>query len=285
MAARHRLLSDTAAEAPAALRRGGRPVDRTWDSPGLLLRRDEPASEFRMPEEGGITRMGSMAIPSGAQNVERAHATIDAMLQPEIGGLASLDTGTNSCAEGARANSGEVYAHRFAEVRTALDPADPRQCQADTPCFAPAPVHLEIREARHVASSDPRQQGAGHDRGGCSRRLSEREPPSGPMRRARFDLRGPAFRRTVRRPRAGPTHDLMMRRGGSSPRSAGNLGGSTGLLRGGSDGVGGLVFGCARSCLTASIWRRSNSVKRTLRQRSAARVMAPNMSSSTGRST
>jgi hypothetical protein len=44
------------------------------------------------------------------------------------------------------------------------------------------------------------------------------------------------------------------------------------------------LYSASRSFLASAIWRLSTSVKRTLHQRSAARVMAPNMSFRTGRS-
>ncbi len=61
--------------------------------------------------------------------------------------------------------------------------------------------------------------------------------------------------------------------GRSSPRIAGNSWGGAGRLRGGSRSVGGLVLGGVD--LSALVFER---------QRSAARVMAPNMSLNTGRS-
>jgi hypothetical protein len=55
--------------------------------------------------------------------------------------------------------------------------------------------------------------------------------------------------------------------------------------RGWDDLASGIIeasYSWSSSFLTAAIWRSSNSVKRRPRQRSAARISAPNMSLSTG---
>src|SRR5208283_6043892 len=55
--------------------------------------------------------------------------------------------------------------------------------------------------------------------------------------------------------------------------------------RGWDDLAGGVIeawYSWSSSFLTAAIWRSSNSVNRRPRQRSAARMSAPNMSLSTG---
>jgi len=128
---------NNATEALNAFQQAGCVVGETWDSTGLLLNRDNANLKYRMPKEGGITWMDSMAIPSGAENLDQAYALVNAMLDPEMAGLMSMNTGYNSCVEGAAANAGEVYARQFAEVYNADNLANLWWWQADTPYFAP----------------------------------------------------------------------------------------------------------------------------------------------------
>jgi len=90
-----------------------------------------------MPKEGGITWMDSMAIPSGAENVDQAYAFINAMFDPEMSGMFVSNTGYNSAATGAAANAGQQYADTFAEIYTDETLGNLWWWQADTPWFAP----------------------------------------------------------------------------------------------------------------------------------------------------
>ena len=128
---------NNATEALNAFQQAGCVVGQTWDSTGLLLNRDAPNLKYRMPKEGGITWMDSMAIPSGAENLEQAYAFMAAMMQPEMAGLLSMNTGYNSCMNGAAEFAGEEYARQFNEVYTAENLANLWWWQADTPYFAP----------------------------------------------------------------------------------------------------------------------------------------------------
>ncbi|MAU96014.1 MAG: spermidine/putrescine ABC transporter substrate-binding protein [Fulvimarina sp.] len=127
---------NNATEALNAFQQSGCVAGQTWDSTGLLLNRDKPELKYRMPKEGGMTWMDSMAIPSGAENLDQAYAFINAMLDPEMAGLMSANTGYNSCVDGAAANAGEVYARQFAEVYNADNLANLWWWQPDTPFFA-----------------------------------------------------------------------------------------------------------------------------------------------------
>merc|ERR1711960_29756 len=63
---------NNATEALNAFQQSGCVAGQTWDSTGLLLNRDKPELKYRMPKEGGMTWMDSMAIPSGAENLDQA---------------------------------------------------------------------------------------------------------------------------------------------------------------------------------------------------------------------
>lgn len=128
---------NNATEATNAFQQAGCTIGQTWDTTGILLARDDPKYKYRMPKEGGITWMDSMAIPVGAENVEQAYAFINAMLTPKMGGMFAQNTGYNSCVEGAAAEAGEEYARQFNEIYDAENLANLWWWQADTPYFAP----------------------------------------------------------------------------------------------------------------------------------------------------
>ena len=54
-----------------------------------------------MPKEGGMGWIDSMAIPSGAENVEQVYAFINFLMTPEAGAMFIGNTGYNSAAVGA----------------------------------------------------------------------------------------------------------------------------------------------------------------------------------------
>lgn len=124
---------NNATEATAAFTDSGCTVGQTWDTTGLLLNRQDPKWQYKMPKEGGITWMDSVAIPSGAANLEQAYAFINAMLTPEQGGMMSGNTGYNSAVQGAADHAGEDYKKQFAQVYNEQNLASLWWWQADTP--------------------------------------------------------------------------------------------------------------------------------------------------------
>jgi spermidine/putrescine transport system substrate-binding protein len=129
---------NNATEATNAFTEAGCVIGQTWDTTGIKLGWDvDPAWKYRMPKEGGITWMDSMAIPSGAENVDQAYAFINAMFDPEMSGMFVSNTGYNSAAAGAAANAGQQYADTFAEIYTDETLGNLWWWQADTPWFAP----------------------------------------------------------------------------------------------------------------------------------------------------
>ncbi|WAP67119.1 extracellular solute-binding protein [Jiella pelagia] len=127
---------NNATEALNAFQQSGAVVGQTWDSTGLLLNRDNEKLKYRMPKEGGMTWMDSMAIPSGAENLEQAYAFVNAMLDPAMAGIMSANTGYNSCVDGAAQLAGETYAKQFQEVYTSENLANLWWWQPDAPFFA-----------------------------------------------------------------------------------------------------------------------------------------------------
>lgn len=127
---------NNATEATNAFTQAGCTVGQTWDTTGILLNRDDPKYKYRMPVEGGITWMDSVAIPAGAENLDQAYAFINAMLDPTMAGLHVQNTGYNSCVEGSAEHAGEEYARQFNEIYNAENLANLWWWQADTPFFA-----------------------------------------------------------------------------------------------------------------------------------------------------
>ncbi len=128
---------NNATEATAAYTDAGCTVGQTWDTTGILLNRQDAKYKYRMPKEGGITWMDSMGIPVGAENLDQAHAFINAMLNPEMAGMFSANTGYNSCVKGAENYAGEEFKAQFNQIYNEDNLANLWWWQADTPWFAP----------------------------------------------------------------------------------------------------------------------------------------------------
>ncbi|SFK10245.1 spermidine/putrescine transport system substrate-binding protein [Pseudovibrio ascidiaceicola] len=128
---------NNATEATNAFKQAGASIGQTWDTTGLLLSREDAKWKYRMPKEGGMTWMDSMGIPSGAANTEQAYAFINAMLDPEMAGMFSSNTGYNSAVVGAANHAGETYKKQFLEIYNNDTLANLWWYPADTPWFAP----------------------------------------------------------------------------------------------------------------------------------------------------
>lgn len=129
---------NNATEASSAFTDAGCTIGQTWDTTGILLHRDvDPKWRYTMPKEGGQGWMDTLAIPSGATNLDQAYEFINFMLTPEIGGMFANNTGYNSCAKGAEAHLTE--ANKAAFEMAYPDPAAIENLwwwPAQTPFFA-----------------------------------------------------------------------------------------------------------------------------------------------------
>ena len=129
---------NNATEATNAFTQSGCTIGQTWDTTGIKLGWDvDKKWKYRMPKEGGITWMDSIAMPTGAENIEQAYAFINAMYEPKLAGLFVKNTGYNSACVGADKFAGEQYANTFKEIYTPKALANLWWWQADTPWFAP----------------------------------------------------------------------------------------------------------------------------------------------------
>ncbi len=129
---------NNATEATNAFTQAGCEIGQTWDTTGIKLGWDvDPKWKYRMPVEGGITWMDSIAMPSGAENIDQGYAFLNAMFDGEMAGLFVENTGYNSAAVDGAKNAGEQYANTFAEIYTPETLSNLWWWQQDTPWFAP----------------------------------------------------------------------------------------------------------------------------------------------------
>jgi spermidine/putrescine transport system substrate-binding protein len=95
---------NNATEATAAFKDAGCVIGQTWDTTGILLNRSvDKKFRYGMPKEGGEAWTDTLAIPSGAENVEQAYAFINYLYSPQVGAAFANGSGYNTCAVGAEA--------------------------------------------------------------------------------------------------------------------------------------------------------------------------------------
>jgi len=92
---------NNATEATSAFTDSGCTIGQTWDTTGIKLRNDVGMKwVYTAPKEGALAWMDTMAIPSGAVNVDQAYELINFLMTPEIGAMHANNTGYNSAAVG-----------------------------------------------------------------------------------------------------------------------------------------------------------------------------------------
>lgn len=93
---------NNATEATGAFTDSGCTIGQTWDTTGIKLHTDvDPKWRYAAPKEGALGWMDTVAVPSGAENIDQAYELINFLLTPEIGGMFANNTGYNSSAVGA----------------------------------------------------------------------------------------------------------------------------------------------------------------------------------------
>jgi spermidine/putrescine transport system substrate-binding protein len=111
---------NNATEATSAFTDSGCTIGQTWDTTGIKLHNDVDVNwVYTAPKEGALAWMDTMAIPSGAVNVDQAYELINFLMTPEIGAMHANNTGYNSAAVG----SGK---HLSAANKMAFDVAYPQ---------------------------------------------------------------------------------------------------------------------------------------------------------------
>ncbi len=88
-------------EAQGAFRVNGCAIGQTWDSSAAALAKEGLNIGFLAPNEGALTWMEGVCIPTGAENIDQAYAFINWMLTPEAGAMYTSSTSINSTAVGA----------------------------------------------------------------------------------------------------------------------------------------------------------------------------------------
>lgn len=66
------------------LARGDLWVSMAWSGDVFFLRQDNPALEFAIPEEGGVSWVTPLEMPAGAEHPRDAHAFLDHVYEPEV---------------------------------------------------------------------------------------------------------------------------------------------------------------------------------------------------------
>ncbi len=106
---------NNATEATAAFTDAGCTIGQTWDTTGIKLHIDvDKKWIYTSPKEGALAWMDTMAIPSGAANVEQAYEFMNFLMTPEAGGMFANNTGYNSAAVNADAHLTEASKAAFA---------------------------------------------------------------------------------------------------------------------------------------------------------------------------
>jgi spermidine/putrescine transport system substrate-binding protein len=92
---------NNATEATSAFTGSGCTIGQTWDTTGIKLHNEVDVKwVYTAPREGALAWMDTMAIPSGAVNVDQAYELINFLMTPEIGAMHANNTGYNSAAAG-----------------------------------------------------------------------------------------------------------------------------------------------------------------------------------------
>jgi spermidine/putrescine transport system substrate-binding protein len=104
------------ADTQSGFMQDGAVIGMTWDGPIMQMRNEGQNMVYLSPVEGALMWMDSLAIASGAANLEQAYAFIDWALQPEIGGIMSEATGYNSVVTGFDAHVSEQFRNNFASA-------------------------------------------------------------------------------------------------------------------------------------------------------------------------
>ncbi|VAW13206.1 Spermidine/putrescine import ABC transporter substrate-binding protein PotD (TC 3.A.1.11.1) [hydrothermal vent metagenome] len=115
---------NNATEATSAFTDAGCTIGQTWDTTGIKLRNDvDKKWVYTAPKEGALGWMDTMAIPSGATNVDEAYELINFLMTPEIGGMFANNTGYNSAAVGSAAflNDASKEAFKIAYPEGAIE--------------------------------------------------------------------------------------------------------------------------------------------------------------------
>lgn len=115
---------NNATEATSAFTDSGCTIGQTWDTTGIKLHNDVDSKWiYTAPKEGALGWMDTMAIPSGASNIDQAYELMNFLMTPEIGGMFANNTGYNSAAVGSAAHLSDASkeAYNIAYPEGAID--------------------------------------------------------------------------------------------------------------------------------------------------------------------
>jgi spermidine/putrescine transport system substrate-binding protein len=105
---------NNATEATSAFTDAGCTIGQTWDTTGIKLHIDvDKKWIYTAPKEGALAWMDTMAIPSGATNIEQTYELINFLMTPEIGAMFANNTGYNTAAVGSARHLSEANKAAF----------------------------------------------------------------------------------------------------------------------------------------------------------------------------
>jgi len=105
---------NNATEATSAFTDAGCTIGQTWDTTGIKLHIDvDKKWIYTAPKEGALAWMDTMAIPSGATNIDQTYELINFLMTPEIGAMFANNTGYNTAAVGSARHLSEANKAAF----------------------------------------------------------------------------------------------------------------------------------------------------------------------------
>jgi spermidine/putrescine transport system substrate-binding protein len=104
------------ADTQAGFEQDGAIIGETWDGPIFQLKNQGRPYAYMAPVEGALTWIDSLAMTSGAANLDQAYAFIDFVMQAEVGGIIAEASGYSSVVQGFDAHVSDSFKKNFAEA-------------------------------------------------------------------------------------------------------------------------------------------------------------------------
>ncbi|MSP81975.1 MAG: extracellular solute-binding protein [Alphaproteobacteria bacterium] len=104
------------ADTQSGFEQDGAVIGQTWDGPIFQLKNQGRPYNYLAPVEGALMWIDTIALTSGAANIDQAYAFINFAFQPEIGGIVSENTGYNSVVTGFDAFTSDSFKKNFQDA-------------------------------------------------------------------------------------------------------------------------------------------------------------------------
>ena len=107
----------TAAELTSAFLQDGCVIGQSWDGTAINMWKETNGKvRYVAPNEGALTWLDTMCMPSGAENIDQAYQLINWLASSEGGGMHAAHSGYNSAAIGAEAFLDAEAQERFKAI-------------------------------------------------------------------------------------------------------------------------------------------------------------------------